>query len=195
MKKLSVLVSTIIFVMALVSCSDKKEEQVIPRAPVAPAAEQPEKISPAAQAPQLPAGHPSVEKTQEPDGAPHGMGMPKVEKKVTVPDAVKKSWSRVKFVFTDKASGKQREVIADIGKEVAIEGTNLKIKVGEFLPEFQMSGEGITSKSNEPNQPAVRVEVMEQGKTIHKGWLFAKMPDVHPFEHPKYGLVLKEGLK
>ena len=58
-----------------------------------------------------------------------------------------------------------------------------------------MMGSIITSGSNEPVNPAVRVEIFEKGQSILKGWLFSKMPDIHPFESDKYGLVLKEGVK
>jgi hypothetical protein len=58
-----------------------------------------------------------------------------------------------------------------------------------------MMGSNITSGSNDPVNPAVRVEIFEKGKSIFKGWLFAKMPEIHPFENDKYGLLLKEGVR
>jgi len=53
----------------------------------------------------------------------------------------------------------------------------------------------ITSSSNTPNNPAVAIKVFEGDKEIFKGWLYAKFPTIHPFEHPKYGLTMKEAIK
>jgi hypothetical protein len=83
----------------------------------------------------------------------------------------------------------------NIGSEFKVPNTNLRIVVGEFLPDFRMDDATITSASDMPNNPAVRVEVFENGKSIFKGWLYSKFPTIHPFEHEKYGLTLKEGIK
>jgi len=188
------LVFSVVFSLciALLGCSDnKKDEPVIPRTGVAPT----QQAAPPDQKPQLPPSHPPIEKGTPMGGSPHGGGMQKSEKKIVVPDSVKKSWSKVRLQLTDRQAKSVKDIVAPLGGEVSIEGTALKVKIGEFLPEFSMSGGEITSRSNEPKQPAVRVEIYEQGTLVHKGWLFARMPDVHAFEHPKYGLTLKEGVR
>lgn len=190
MRKVFVLTLTALLGLSLVACSEKKDEQVIPRTGMsAPQPVQPD------QKPQMPADHPPLDKGAPMGGSPHGGAMQKTEKKVVVSDAVKKSWSKVRFQFVDKSTGAKKELVGTVGGELAIDGTPLKVKIGEFLPEFSMAGGEITSRSNEPKQPAVRVEIYEKGALIHKGWLFAKMPEVHALEHPKYGLTLKEGVK
>lgn len=192
MKKASLLVLSAVLTVSITACSEKKDEQVIPRTAAAPQQQPAQPMQP----PQMPPSHPPVEKGAAPmGGSPHGGAVEKSEKKIVVPDSVKKSWSKVRFQFVDKTSGAKKDIVASIGRELSIDGTSLKVKVGEFLPEFTMAGAEITSRSNEPKQPAVRIEVYDQGKLVHKGWLFAKMPDVHAFEHPKYGLLLKEGVK
>lgn len=189
MKKMFVLSAVAVLCIALCGCSEKKDEQVIPRAGMTPQPSQ------TAQKPQMPEGHPALEKGAPMGGSPHSGVMQKSEKKIVVPDAVKKSWSKVRLQFIDKSTGAKKELVAALNSELTVDGTALKIKVGEFLPEFTMAAGEITSRSNEPKQPAVRIEIYEQGKLIHKGWLFAKMPDVHALEHPKYGLTLREGVK
>jgi len=77
----------------------------------------------------------------------------------------------------------------------SVPGSNLKITVGEFLPDFKMEGLNITSLSNDPNNPAVNVKVFEGDKEVFKGWLYSKFPAIHPFEHPTYALLLKDGVK
>jgi len=83
----------------------------------------------------------------------------------------------------------------NMGQEAAVPGTTLKIKALEFLPDFRMEGEKITSVSNEPNNPAVRVQITEDGKEIFKSFLYSKFPQVHPLQHPKYMVTLKEPIK
>jgi len=124
-----------------------------------------------------------------------GVMMPPGETKVVVPEAVKGKWDAVKLVIEDKTAKKTSEVIVKLDSEYTIPNSNLKVKVGEFLPDFKMDGLTITSSSNEPNNPAVRVVVYEGGKEIFKGWLYSKFPTIHPFQHDKYGITLKEGIR
>jgi hypothetical protein len=159
--------------MVMVSCK-KKEEQPVPKTPMQ----------------QSPMSAP-----MQPSMSPHGTTGPKVEKKILVPDSVKAKWNKVKFSIEDKASKKTSVYIVNIGSEFKVPNTNLRIVVGEFLPDFRMDDATITSASDMPNNPAVRVEVFENGKSIFKGWLYSKFPTIHPFEHEKYGLTLKEGIK
>jgi hypothetical protein len=129
--------------------------------------------------------------------AGHGPGvvMPIGETQVVVPDSVKNGWSAVKLSIEDKAARTTKDVTVKLEDEYKVPGSDLTIKVGEFLPDFKMEGTIITSSSLEPNNPAVRVIVTEGEKEIFKGWLYSKFPAIHPFQHEKYGISLKEGLK
>jgi hypothetical protein len=189
-KKLFFSLLVILFCLNGGGCSEKKDEPIIPRTGTATP-----QSSPFDQKDQLPPSHPPLDQGTPVPASPHGDSVKKTEKKVIVPDVVKKSWSKVRLQFTDRQSNSSRDVIVRIGSETTIEGTPLKVKVFEFLPEFSMSGGEITSRSNDPLQPAVRVEIYEQGKLVYKGWLFARMPDIHAFEHPHYALILKEGIR
>ncbi|MCL4457571.1 MAG: DUF2155 domain-containing protein [Nitrospirae bacterium] len=167
-----IIAAALVLSMIIIGCK-KKEEQPVPKTPM-----------------QAPMSTPM--QTPMP---PHGNTGPKVEKKIVVPEGVKAKWNKVKFIIEDKASKKSSEFTVNTGSELNIPNTNLKIAVGEFLPDFRMDESVITSASDAPNNPAVRVEVFENGKSIFKGWLYSKFPAIHPFEHEKYGLVLKEGIK
>lgn len=127
-------------------------------------------------------------------GGPHGpMGGP--DKQVVVPDSVKGAWKAVKIEveFKEKKSSKQFSV--PLNTEFQVPDSGLTVKVGDFLPHFSMTAESITSISGNPENPAVRIEALENGNAIFKGWLFAKFPDVHPLQHDKYGLKLIAGEK
>jgi len=129
-----------------------------------------------------------------PQGQPN-IVVPKGEKTVVVPDAVKGKWKAVVLVVTDKKTNKQQEFTVNLNSDLKIPNSNLKVSVNEYLPDFRMEGLTLTSGSNEPNNPAVGVKVTESGKEVFKGWLYAKFPTMHPFEHPNYSIVLKDGVK
>ena len=57
-----------------------------------------------------------------------------------------------------------------------------------------MDDSGITSRGAEPTNPAVRVVITEAGQESYEGWLFATMPEIHPFPHDRYGVFLVEGI-
>ncbi len=129
-----------------------------------------------------------------PQGQPN-IVVPKGEKTVVVPDSVKGKWKAVVLVVTDKKTNKQQEFTVNLNSDLKIPNSNLKVSVGEYLPDFRMEGLTLTSASNDPNNPAVGVKVSEGGKEIFKGWLYSKFPTMHPFEHPNYSIVLKDGVK
>jgi hypothetical protein len=186
-KKIILSVTAISLAVSLGACQ-KKEEQPVPKAPMQSPMAQPSDLSQPMKSPETMPPHGQM-------GAPNGDMAKKEPKTVQVPADVKKSWKKVTLTFADKGAKKTKEYTVDINSQLQIEGTNLKVAVGEFLPDFKMMGSIITSGSNDPVNPAVRVEIFEKGQSIFKGWLFSKMPEIHPFESDKYGLLLKEGVK
>jgi len=125
----------------------------------------------------------------------HGITIPKTELKVVVPETVKGKWKAVKLEITDKSTNSIKEITINLNSEYTIPDSNLKIKVGNFLPDFRMEGAIITSASNEPKNPAIQLTVLENDKEIFKGWLYSRFPSIHPFQHEKYSLRLIEGIK
>jgi len=114
---------------------------------------------------------------------------------VNMPDSVKGKWKAATLVVEDKNTKKKNEYTVNLNSDFTVPGSNLKISVGEFLPDFKMEGLNITSLSNDPNNPAVNVKIFEADKEVFKGWLYSKFPAIHPFEHAKYSITLKEGVK
>jgi hypothetical protein len=109
---------------------------------------------------------------------------------VSVPDNVKGKWKAVKLSIVDKEKNQEGFVVIEIGKNMRIEGTNLVIKVESFLPHFVMDGTTLTSSSNTPKNPAVLVNVTENGQEVFKGWLFTLYPNTHASQHSRYGFGL-----
>ncbi len=123
---------------------------------------------------------------------PHGMMGPQHESSVVVPDSVKGKWKAVKIAVLDKSSQKTNEYEVAIGSEKAVPGSDLGIKVLNFLPDFNMNiaEHVITSNSNEPKKPAAQIMITEGGKEVFKGWIFYNLPSPHDFRHPKFAVSL-----
>lgn len=128
-------------------------------------------------------------------GAPgEGMVVAPVTQTV-VPDNVKEKWNAVELTIEDKENNKTSGVVIKLGDEYVIPGSNLKVKVGDFLPDFRMEGAIITSASDQMNNPAVHVTVHEGDEELFKGWLYSRFPSIHPFMHEKYGITLTDAVK
>ena len=56
--------------------------------------------------------------------------------------------------------------------------SELRFAITEALDEA-----GITSRSPDPANPAASVVISEESAEPYQGWLFASMPDIHPYPH------------
>jgi len=113
-----------------------------------------------------------------------------VKRDVRVPDEVKTKWKSVNLKLIDREKKTEEVIAINIGKEVAIKGTNFTIKAEVFLPHYTMYDTYIGSKSNEPVNPAILVELLEGGKSRAKGWVFANFTDFNSFKHARYEILL-----
>jgi len=190
-KVLAVLVS-LALAFSIGACKKQEPQKSVPQVPMQPGPMQPTPQMPMQPAPSMPM-QPSP---QSPMQRPMTMG----QTKIVVPDSIKGKWSAVKLVVQDKVTKESKEYTVNLNSALKIPNSNLKIHVGEFFPDFKMSGINLTSASNEPKNPAVAVRILEGEKQIFPaqgkkwGWLFSKMPSVHPLNHPKYVIILKEGI-
>jgi len=112
---------------------------------------------------------------------------------VKVDEAIAAQWPKVKLAFGPK-DGKLEEIVMAVGKKKKLPNTPFEVEVQYFLPSFKMSDAGIVSDGAEPTNPAARILIREAGKPDWSGWLFAKMPDVHAFEHDAYKVILVAGV-
>jgi cytochrome c biogenesis protein len=79
-----------------------------------------------------------------------------------------------------KDSGKQQDLTLDVGSSAPVAGTDYTVRADEFLADFSMDNNGKPfSRSQEFNNPAVRVTVLNSGKEEFNKWIFAKFPDFH----------------
>lgn len=65
-----------------------------------------------------------------------------------------------------------------LGERAEFSGSGLQITALQFEPDFVVVENGvITSRSNQPNNPAVKIECRQGETQIFSGWIFAKFPD------------------
>ncbi|MFQ5455707.1 MAG: DUF2155 domain-containing protein [Nitrospirota bacterium] len=169
-----------LFIIILVSGCTKKEETISKNenAPSAPHQESKGEM------------HPDFDQNT-PVSIPEGS-------RTLIPDIVKGKWSAVKFIVEDKKKNTMQEYKIKVGGKMSIPDSNLVIKVIDFLPDLKIEdnpkGSIFTSVSNDLNNPATHIIVLEEGKEIFNGWLFSLFPSIHPFQHDSFGVVLKEGI-
>lgn len=131
-----------------------------------------------------------------PKGAMPGMSRAaRVPDNIVVPEEMEGKWRAIVVEVVDKDAGKSKQYTVDLNKDFAVPDTGLKLHVQKFLPDFSMSPAGITTLTNEPNNPAAQVSISENGKPVFDGWLFKQFPEVHAFQHPKYAIVLKDHIR
>jgi cytochrome c biogenesis protein len=54
------------------------------------------------------------------------------------------------------------------------------VELGDFIPDFVLEGNQITSRSDEPRNPAIRLAVTLPGGKQAGAWVFPKAPDMAP---------------
>lgn len=50
----------------------------------------------------------------------------------------------------------------------------------DFIPDYVLQGNQITSKSDDPNNPAIHLQVMRAGAQVTNAWVLAKSPQLNP---------------
>jgi hypothetical protein len=119
--------------------------------------------------------------------------MPALPTKIMVSEDIAAAWTAVVLEVTDKDNMQRTEHALNIGETAPLGSTGLTINVQAFLPSFQMAGDVYTSSSPDLNNPAAKVQIKDaNGVMIYDRWLFSKFPATHPFEHPRYTVVLKD---
>lgn len=113
---------------------------------------------------------------------------------ITLDPGIADDWRAIRVRVVDLETGEGNEYDVSMGDTVELGDSGLTLQAETFIPDFVMGENGITSRSAEPQNPAARVVISEQGKPDHHGWLFAAMPAIHAFQHERYGVVLVEGL-
>jgi hypothetical protein len=104
------------------------------------------------------------------------------------------AWSGIRVHVVDSETGDGQIINVILGETVALGESGLTLSADLFIPDFVMDEGGITSRSAETQNPAARVIIAEEGMADYEGWLFAAMPEIHPYPHDRYQVLLVEGI-
>jgi hypothetical protein len=119
---------------------------------------------------------------------------PKPPLRVVIPDYAKK-WKGAIFTITDKTNNETTDYEVMLNSTFKIPGSTLSLMAANFLPDFKMEGNILTSVSPALNEPAVYVAVFEKDNLIYNAWQFAKHPGIKPFKHERYKIIFKQGIE
>ncbi|MCF8719143.1 DUF2155 domain-containing protein [Nitrospina gracilis] len=129
----------------------------------------------------------------EVEGHPDLQQAEKVNRKLVVPKTVEGKWKAVKILVRDKTDEEKNEMkTVTLGDSFPLGTSGITVTTGAFLPNFVLTGDEVTSKGNELQNPAVRLVITENGNLIFDGWAFAMYPAMYAFEHPRYSLQLMD---
>lgn len=123
-------------------------------------------------------------------GDQHDMGL---NTEVTLAADVAAAWNGA-IVQVAGPEGEPQRYDLPFGEAVSLGETGLTATALVFVPDFVMAEDGITTRSAEAANPALRIHVIEEGRPDYEGWLFAAMPEIHPFPHDTYSILLAGGL-
>jgi hypothetical protein len=113
----------------------------------------------------------------------------------TTNEQIRNTWKSVKLEVKDRLSHYVREYIVSVGDSLIIPGSDIRVEIKAFIPDFKLTGNSVVSNSLEPNNQATRVIIYEDGEVTYHGWLYARFPTINPFEHERYQIFLKEGIR
>lgn len=112
------------------------------------------------------------------------------QRAVTVPPEVQAKWKAVELSMTPPDGPAQQAKVA-VGSEIALRKSASVVRVLAFVPAFQITDAGVTSRSNEPDNPAVLVRLSERDRTIAEGWVFQKLPEFNTFKSDNVRIELR----
>ena len=127
-------------------------------------------------------------------GAPAGGMMGGLNTEIDVAKEIADAWTGIRVHLIDSESGDARMFDIALGETVPLGDSGLMLSANTFVPDFVMDENGITSRSAETHNPAARVVISEEDMADYEGWLFAAMPEIHPFPHGRYQVLLVEGI-
>ncbi len=122
------------------------------------------------------------------------MGSP-LNTEITVAPEIVAAWTGIRVQVVEFETGDAQVLDIPLGDTVELGDSGLTLTAHAFVPDFVMDEGGITSRSADPNNPAVRVVISEDGAVDYEGWLFASMPGIHPYPHARYQVLLIEGIR
>ena len=117
-----------------------------------------------------------------------------INAEISLDPEIADDWKAIRVRMVELSSMTETFHEIGIGEEAVLGDSGLTLRALAFIPDFVMSEGGITSRSADPQNPAARVVIIEEGNGEYEGWLFGTMPEIHAYPHELYGVMLVEGI-
>ncbi len=140
----------------------------------------------------LPEGHPEIEDAKDvEDLAQVSHSGIKTQKEIRLSEEIRERWKEVELEVVD--SGKEGGEVyrVEVGGEVRLKEGGFVLKVEAFVPDYTIFDDHIGSRSEEPNNPAVLIELLKDGRKVARGWVFKNLPDFNSYSHDRIHVVLR----
>jgi hypothetical protein len=122
--------------------------------------------------------------TSQPAESEHGAALKHAksghQSRLNIPADVKAKWKSVELTLSGKNIPPHNVHVA-IGGEARIDQSGLLLRVVAYVPAFQSIDGTVTSASNNPDNPAVLVQLVDKGQVQSEGWLFQNLPDFNTY--------------
>ena len=112
-----------------------------------------------------------------------------VKTRLDIPADVKAKWKSVELSVAGKDIAVRKLRIA-VGGETGIDKSGLTVRVVAYVPAFQSDAGAVTSASNNPDNPAVLIQLADKGQVLSEGWVFQKLPDFNTYSSDKLQVQL-----
>ena len=103
-----------------------------------------------------------------------------MKSRLNIPADVKAKWKSVELSLSGNDISPRKVQVA-IGGETDIGKSGLVVRVVAYVPAFQSDTGTVTSTSNNPDNPAVLIQLVDKGQLLSEGWVFQKLPDFNTF--------------
>jgi len=112
-----------------------------------------------------------------------------VKTRLNIPADVKAKWKTVVLSVDGKDITVRKLQIA-VGGETGIDKSGLTVRVVAYVPAFRSDAGVVTSASNNPDNPAVLIQLVDKARVLSEGWVFQKLPDFNTYQSEKLHLQL-----
>ena len=66
------------------------------------------------------------------------------------------------------------------GAPAPLDEQGAAVALADFLPDYVLQGNQITSQSDDPRNPAIHLQVTRAGSQVTNAWVLAKSPELNP---------------
>jgi cytochrome c biogenesis protein len=82
--------------------------------------------------------------------------------------------------WLDNGAQKHRTLTLIPGAPAQLDEQGSVVELADFIPDFVLDGNQITSRSDEPRNPAIHLQVTRPGGQRSNAWILAKSPELNP---------------